>query len=145
MYLVKQPQTDSEIEQYYDLRWRMLRKPWQQPRGSERDEHEDEAIHVIAIDNKNRVIGAARLHQTDEVSAQIRYMAVEDDRQNQGIGKALLLYLEKQAIARGMRVINLNAREKYLGFYIKQGYVITDPGHVLYGEIRHQQMQKQLK
>ncbi len=143
MFDIKQPQTESEFEQYYALRWRILRAPWQQPRGSERDEHEDKAIHAIAIDN-NKVIGVARLQQTDMASAQIRYMAVDETMQNQGVGKALLDYLEKQAITLGIHVIKLNARETHVGFYIKQGYAITGPGHILYGEIRHQQMQKQL-
>lgn len=144
MYTVKSPQTDIELQQYYDLRWRMLRAPWQQPPGSERDEHENIAIHAIAIDNTDKVIGVARLHQTDNSSAQIRYMAVEEGSQNRGVGTALLHYLEQQAVARGLHVVTLNAREKCLGFYLKQGYVITGPGHVLYGKIKHQKMQKKL-
>ena len=144
MFLVKQPQTDSELEKYYDLRWRILRAPWQQPRGSERDEYESKAIHAMAIDNKDKLIGVARLHQTDKASAQIRYMAVDEAVQNQGVGKALLHYLEKRASTQGIQVIELNAREKSVGFYSKQGYVVTGPGHILYGVIKHQKMQKKL-
>jgi GNAT superfamily N-acetyltransferase len=144
MYTVKSPQTDIEFQQYYDLRWRILRAPWQQPRGSERDEYEDMAIHAVATDTNDSVIGIARLHQTDNITAQIRYMAVEESLQKCGIGKALLHYLEERAIALGVRLIKLNARENCIGFYLKQGYHITGPGHVLYGEINHQKMQKQL-
>ena len=144
-YSIKSPQTDIEFQQYYELRWRILRAPWQRPRGSERDEYETIAIHAIATDNSNNVIGVARLHQTDNTSAQIRYMAVEASSQKRGVGTALLHYLEEQARTLGIRQMNLNARENCVGFYIKQGYHITGPGPVLYGEIKHQTMQKPLK
>ena len=144
MFSVKRPQTEIELQQYFDLRWRILRAPWQQPRGSERDEYENMAIHAMAIDSLDKVIGVARLHQTDKTTAQIRYMAVEASLQNRGIGKALLHYLEEQAIALDVGLIELNARENCVGFYIKHDYHITGPGHVLYGEINHQKMQKQL-
>ena len=140
-----EPSTADEFQQYYELRWRILRAPWQQPRGSERDEYETMAIHAIATDNSKNVVGVARLHQTDNTSAQIRYMAVDDDLQKSGVGKALLHYLEEQARALGVRQINLNARENCVGFYIKQGYHITGPGPVLFGEIKHQTMQKPLR
>lgn len=144
MFSVKQPQTEIEFQHYYDLRWRMLRAPWRQPRRSERDEYESTSIHAMATDIRGNVIGVARLHQTDKATAQIRYMAVEERLQNRGVGKALLHYLEEQAMTLGVCVVNLNARENCIGFYIKQGYVIIGPGHVLYDEIRHQKMQKQL-
>ena len=144
-YRIKPPQNEIERQQYYDLRWRILRAPWQQPRGTERDEYEDIAVHAVAIDSQGNMLGVARLHQTDKDTAQIRYMAVEENAQNQGVGRALLHYLEKQAIALGVGVVTLNAREKCIRFYLKQGYVITGPGHVLYGEIKHQKMQKQLE
>ncbi len=143
-FTIKSPQTISEHQQYYDLRWRILRAPWQQSRGTERDEHEAGAIHVIAIQPDGNVIGVARLHQLNRITAQIRYMAVEDHLQKNGVGKALLHYLEEQAVVLGIKQINLDARENCVGFYLKQGYHITGSGHVLYGEIRHQKMQKQI-
>lgn len=144
-YRIQPPQNEIERQQYYDLRWRILRAPWQQPRGTERDEYENVAVHAAAIDSQGNMLGVARLHQTDKTTAQIRYMAVEEIAQNQGVGRALLHYLEKQARTSGIHTIKLNAREMCVGFYIKQGYIITGPGHLLYGKIKHQQMQKRLR
>ena len=144
LYIIRSPQSEREQQQYYDLRWRVLRAPWQQPRGSERDEHETEAVHVMAINPQGHVIGVARLHQIDQTTAQIRYMAVEPDHQKQGIGKALLHYLEERADRMGIRLIQLNAREQCIQFYLNQGYIITGTGPLLYEVIKHQQMQKQL-
>jgi hypothetical protein len=33
---IRPPKTKSEWENYYDLRFRVLREPWQQPRGFEK-------------------------------------------------------------------------------------------------------------
>ena len=54
------PKTEEEFEKYYELRWRILRKPWNQPLGSERDDDEDNSFHLMAIEN-NKTLGVARL------------------------------------------------------------------------------------
>ena len=144
MFNVRAPQSKTEFEHYYDLRWRVLRAPWQQPRGSERDHHEDNAIHVMALNDEGHIVGVARLHQINKTTAQIRYMAVEDRWQGSGVGDALLLDLEEKARALGVQLIKLNAREDSVGFYTKRGYRITGPGHLLYDEIEHQKLEKRL-
>lgn len=144
MVNVRAPESKTEFDRYYDLRWRVLREPWRQPRGSEHDSHEEKAIHAMALNDEGQIIGVARLHQVSNTTAQIRYMAVEDDWQRSGIGDALLRYLEKQARVLGVRHIKLNARENSVDFYTKRGYQITGPGHLLYGEIRHQMLEKRL-
>ena len=144
MFNVSAPQSKTEFERYYDLRWRILRAPWQQPRGSERDHHEDNAIHAMALNDEGHIIGVARLHQINKTTAQIRYMAVEDRWQGNGVGDALLRNLEGKARALGVQLIKLNARENSVRFYTKRGYQITGPGHLLYGEIKHQKLEKRL-
>lgn len=49
MFVVKQPKTKEDFEKYYDLRYRILRKPWNQPRGSEKDELEKESFHIMVL------------------------------------------------------------------------------------------------
>lgn len=34
MYHLRVPQTEEELERYYQFRWEMLRKPLHQPKGS---------------------------------------------------------------------------------------------------------------
>ena len=75
--IIKEPKTKEEFEQYYDLRWKILRQPWNQPRGSEKDEKENESIHIMLIHN-DKVIGCGRGHFNSPTEAQIRYMAVEE-------------------------------------------------------------------
>ena len=43
---IRVPKDLTEWGSYYDLRWRLLRAPWQRPRGSEKDEIESECTHA---------------------------------------------------------------------------------------------------
>ncbi|MBE9568723.1 MAG: hypothetical protein IMF14_08505, partial [Proteobacteria bacterium] len=48
-FIIRQPETADEFEQYYFLRWQVLRKPWAQPQGLEKDDIEDSCFHLIAL------------------------------------------------------------------------------------------------
>lgn len=139
-FTVITPQTPAHWQAYYDLRWRILREPWQQPRGSERDDLEADAIHRAVVAGE-RIIGVGRLHTADPHTAQIRYMAVEPDYHRQGVASLLLVSLEA---ASTRELITLNSRESACGFYLKNGYELGAETHTLYGEIRHFVMTKKL-
>lgn len=132
-----------EFEHYYDLRWRVLREPWSQERGQERDEHEAGAVHLGAWLG-DRLVGVGRLHFIAAASAQIRYMAVETDVQGQGIGGRILEELERRAQRAGARRIILNARDRALRFYQQHGYKVTHSSETLFNAIPHWEMQKPL-
>ncbi len=143
--LILSPESEQDFERYFDLRWRLLRKPWKQPRGSERDELDAVSWHRMAcLDGRppHIPIGVARLHLIDSQRAQLRYMAVEPDHRHQGIGRALEADLEALARANRVREIILQARADSVPFYQQLGYSVTGPGHLLYGEIRHFAMRK---
>ena len=143
-FTVVSPSTAAEFEQYYDLRWRMLRAPWQQPRGSEKDDREAEAVHVMAIDPGRRVLAVGRVHLNSPAEAQIRFMAVDESDQNRGLGRALLQELEFRARKAGAKRLVLNARENIKGFYVKNGYVITGPAPTIFSVVKHVRMAKEL-
>ena len=77
---IREPKTKNEFEQYYDLRWKILRQPWNQPKGSEKDNKEKDSVHIIVSD-EDKVIGVGRGHLYTKTEAQIRYMAVEEGYQ----------------------------------------------------------------
>jgi len=141
---IRKPKTEQEFEQYYDLRWRILRKPWHQPIGTEKDELEDQSIHIAAF-CENKIIGCGRGHFNTKSQAQIRYMAVEEKYQGQGLGSRLLKVLEKKLFKAGAKEINLKAREQAVSLYKKQGYVIYNEGKIMFGEIKHYWMRKKCK
>ena len=142
--LPRPPSSQAEWEAYFDLRWRMLRHPWGQPRGSERDSLEDAAIHLLIMDNAGRALACGRLHLNSPTEAQVRYMAVDDPVQGQGYGSAILSGLEKEAKRFGASRIVLNARDNAIKFYEKHGYAVIEEADTLFGAVRHVRMQKSI-
>lgn len=140
---LKSPQTAAEWQAYYQLRWQVLRAPWQQPPGSEQDELEAQSIHLMLVADNGDIAAVGRLHKLDTTTAQVRYMAVAEAWQGQGAGAMILQGLEQQAIALGLQSVLLNARETALKFYLKQGYQVVAAAATQFG-ISHQRMQKRL-
>ncbi|HYQ70353.1 MAG TPA: GNAT family N-acetyltransferase [Gammaproteobacteria bacterium] len=139
-----EPVTPGDYEKYYDLRWAILRAPWNQPRGSERDSLDADSTHLLMLDDRDRAVAVGRLHFNSIREARIRYMAVAIGHQRRGCGSRLLLALEQKAASLGAACIVLDARETALGFYRKRGYEIDGPGHTLYNCISHVRMRKTL-
>lgn len=137
------PQTAAQWQAYYQLRWQVLRAPWQQPPGSEQDELEHSSFHQMLQDEQGQLAAVGRLHQLDQDTAQVRYMAVADNWQGQGAGSRMLQALEQQAVKLGVKYVVLNARDSALPFYQRHGYRVTATAPTQFG-IAHQRMQKQL-
>ena len=126
------------------MRFQILGQPWDQPRGSEVLDDEDNALHVMAIDTTNTIAGVARLHCLDNDTAQIRCMAVAEAYQSAGVGSGMLGYLEQKAAEMGIKQIILDAREPAVAFYKKNNYAISAPSYLLFGQIPHWRMEKRL-
>lgn len=137
------PQTEEDFEKYFELRWRILRKPWNQPPGSERDKDEDSSYHLMAIEN-NKALGVARLQFLDKTTTQLRYMAVDSKAEGKGIGRTLMEAVEDYARKHGARHIMLHARENATGFYQRLGFDIEAKSYLLFDSIQHFKMTKHL-
>ena len=140
----KSPESEQEWHDYFRLRWQILREPWQQPEGSECDELEGQAFHLMALDVNRNILGTGRLHRLSDSSAQIRYMAVDPQHQGKGIGSQLLRLLEDEAREWGCGEILLNARSVSLEFYLRHGYQVIGEAPMLFDSIAHQRMRKAL-
>ena len=142
MITICSPKTEKEFEAYFKLRWKILREPWDQPPGSEKDDLENGSNHFMAVKN-DIIIAVSRLH-LEGSTAVIRYMAVDKPYQRQGIGNFLLSHMEEVASQLNVLTIKLNAREKYIQFYLKNGYFDRGAAHTLYNTIKHRKMSKNL-
>ena len=140
---IKQPESTEEFTQYFELRWRILRAPWGEPEGSEVDDIEERCFHIMAVYGES-VIGVGRLQFNATHEAQIRYMAVANEHEGNGIGRMIVEALEKEAADKHVNTIVLDAREPAVGFYQKLGYTIEAKSYVLFDEIQHYRMKKQL-
>ena len=141
--VIKQPETPDEFKQYYALRYRILRAPWGEPEGSEVDDIENQCLHIMATNN-NKVVGVGRLQFNSTDEAQIRYMAVEPVYEGNGIGRTIVNALEQEAINKKVSTVMLDAREPAVGFYQKLGYNIKKKSYVLFNEIQHYRMTKEI-
>ena len=139
-----EPRTPEEFELYYDLRWRILREPWNQPRGSEKDDLEESSYHRMVVNEKRKILGVGRIQINSSEEAQIRYMAIGDGYQNKGIGRLILQSLEKVAEEKKVEFIILQAREHTLTFYQKSRYQIVGKTYLLFGESQHWLMRKEM-
>jgi predicted GNAT family N-acyltransferase len=141
---VRRPQSEEEFARLYQLRWQVLRAPWGEPPGSERDATDADSEHALIQDADGAPLAAGRLHFNSPDEAQIRYMAVAESARGQGIGRRIVEYLEEIARDRGAKSVVLNAREEVAGFYQSMGYAIIGAGPTLFGTVRHVRMQKRL-
>lgn len=142
--MIRSPKNPAEWDAYYELRYSVLRAPWGQVKGSEQTPDEATHQHFALFDGQSKILGVGRLDLIDQQTAQIRFMAVDQNEQNKGIGKDLMLHMERSAKAKGVQEIILHAREIALPFYDKLGYQFVEKSHLLFGEIQHFLMRKKL-
>ena len=140
---IRSPKTDNEWIEYYDLRYRILRKPWNQPIGSERNEGDASEQHFALYGGIN-LLAVGRLDKCEGKKRQIRFMAVEKNEQGSGFGKLLMIEMEKYCRNDEVNEIILHARESAITFNEKLSYQLLEPSYKLFGEIQHYLMTKKL-
>ncbi|MFN5416348.1 MAG: GNAT family N-acetyltransferase [Flavobacteriia bacterium] len=138
---IRTPETEQEWEAYYDLRYRILRKPLHQPLGSEKNEGDVTGIHFAYFEGGS-IIAIARLDYQENQIAQIRFVAVESNLQAKGIGKTIMLELERRCIVDGKHKIILHARDYAVDFYLKLDYVLVEKSYKLFDVLQHFLMEK---
>ena len=139
---ILEPSSKREWEDYYKLRWEVLRKPLGLKIGSEKDELEYSSIHR-AIKINRKIIAVGRLHFLDSKIAQIRYMGVNQQYHNQGLGGMIIKEFEKISNHNNISKMILYSRESAVKFYENKGFEKIDKAHKLEG-IQHFLMEKTL-
>lgn len=143
-YKVERVNSTEELEGVIQLRYEILRKPWNQPAASATDEFEKISTNVFIRNLENKVIACGRIHPIENNFGQIRYMAVANEFQGKGLGKLILVELEKVAAEKGYSKIILQARENALSFYLKNGYTLKEKTFRLWNIIQHYLMEKNI-
>lgn len=141
--VIKTPETAQEWDNYYDLRYRILRAPLDQPRGSEKNEGDETGVHFALYENQ-KLMAIARMDRSSEYQAQVRFVAVEDHLQGKGYGRLIMEATEEAARERGDTEMILHARDYAVDFYLKLGYELVEKSHLLYGKLQHFKMTKTL-
>jgi N-acetylglutamate synthase-like GNAT family acetyltransferase len=144
MYTVQIANTQNQIDTIINLRYDILRMPWNQPKETSSDGMEDTAINAFIGDN-GKVIACGRLQDNTGGVGQIRFMAVDANYQGKGLGKLIVAKLEAEAKRIGLTTIELQARENAVEFYKSQGYVVKETSFKLWDIIQHYLMTKEIK
>lgn len=116
----------AKLEEVLPVRIEVLRNGKLEPPAHHAEDTLEGTFHLAYIE-KEDVLGIASFHpvglsEYKGQGYQLRGMAVKAYAQNQGIGKQLLIFGEKELQKRKIDYIWCNAREKAFPFYEKMGY-----------------------
>ena len=121
MIEVRLAEKEAERRACLRLRWTVFVEEQNVPPSLEVDEHDSSgAVHALALYD-GVPAGAGRFVFVEPYVARIGRMAVVDDARGNGIGAALLRFLEDEARKRGARLFTLNAQVSARRFYEKVG------------------------
>ncbi|HEX2607177.1 MAG TPA: GNAT family N-acetyltransferase [Flavisolibacter sp.] len=132
----------KEYQQMIKLRDDILRKPLGMSFTPDELESEKDNLLMAAYED-DQMLGCCMLVEEEPGTVRLRQMAVLNDLQGKGVGKALMQFAENLARDRGYKRITMHARKNALGFYEKMGYKkfgkefeeITIPHYVMEKEL----------
>ncbi|HMH32317.1 MAG TPA: GNAT family N-acetyltransferase [Puia sp.] len=113
-----------DYQQMIRLRTDMLRKPLGLHFEPEELEKEKDDVLIGAFED-DRILGCCLLTKMDTETVRLRQMAVPNNLQGKGIGRALMVFAENIARDLGYKTLVMHARKTAIGFYEKLGYRTT--------------------
>ena len=123
------------------MRYNVLRKPLNQPLGSERNDGDESGVHFALYDN-GELKAIARLDNAGQHIGQVRFVAVDRIDQGKGYGKLIMEAAEAFSLNRGDQKMILHARDYAVDFYLKLGYSIVEKSYKLFDVLQHFLMEK---
>ena len=113
-----------EYQQMIKLREEILRRPL--GLGFDSGELETERDNMlIGAFEEEQMLGCCMLVEENRETVRLRQMAVLNDLQGKGIGRALMSFAENIARDRGYKTLSMHARKNAIGFYEKMGYRVA--------------------
>lgn len=130
------------LEQVFLIRTKVFINEQNVPFAEEIDEFEDTAIHFLVVDDNNEPIAASRMRDVAG-KAKIERVCVLPEYRQQHVGKKLMEFIEKVAVAKKFKVIIVDAQMQALNFYKKLGYNVCSEVFLDAG-IKHCRMEKKI-
>lgn len=112
-----------EYSQMIRLRNDILRKPLGLSFSQDELDREREEILIGAFEDE-KMLGCCMLVKEDNSIVRLRQMAVSNNLQGKGIGRALMNFAENIARDRGFKKLTMHARKTAVGFYEHLGYEV---------------------
>ena len=114
----------KEYQQMIQMRNDILRKPLGLSFTSEELEKEKDEVLIGAFEDE-KMLGCCMLIKQPDNTVRLRQMAVMNNLQGKGIGRALMNFSENIARDLGYKKLVMHARKTAAGFYEKLGYHIA--------------------
>ncbi len=132
----------NDYKEMVKLREDVLRKPLGLSFSSEFLEVDQQDI-LIALFEEEQLVACCILTVDHPEMIRLRQMAVRNDIQSKGLGRALIGFAEQVSREKGFHKIYMHARAVAKGFYEKLGYAVCSPEYEEVS-IPHYTMEKQL-
>jgi len=113
-----------EYRQMVKLREDMLRKPLGLGFTPQELEKEKDNMLIAAFEEED-ILGCCMLVEENPETTRLRQIAVLNDLQGKGIGRALMNFAENLARDRGYKTISMHARKNTVSFFEKMGYKVA--------------------
>lgn len=124
------------------LRNDILRKPLGLTFNQEELENEKNNILIAAFE-EDKILGCCMLIRLDATEIRLRQMAVLNNLQGKGIGRAIVQFAENIARDSGYKKITMHSRKTSASFFEKLGYrICSDEFQEI--SIPHYEMEKEL-
>jgi predicted GNAT family N-acyltransferase len=138
--------TDEELQQAFDVRKEVFVDEQKVPMDLEIDEFDVsvEACRHFIAEADGRVVGAARWREYVPGTAKLQRIAVRKPWRGRGVGRELVLSMERDAASLGFVRTLLDAQCSAEAFYKKLGYVTESTEPFLDAGIPHVRMSKLL-
>jgi predicted GNAT family N-acyltransferase len=131
-----------EYRQMVKLRYEILRKPLGLSFSEDELMKEKDNLFIGAFED-DLLLGCCMIVKEEVNKAKLRQMAVLNNLQGKGIGRALIQFAENLARDHGYKIITMNARKNTVHFFEKMGYKVTSPEFIEI-TIPHYKMEKEL-
>lgn len=137
--LHKTPEWDATV----NLRFDVLRKPLGLTFSQEQLDKEDTDYHLVCYED-GVLVACLILTPLSDGKIKMRQVATATSHQRKGFGQRLVKFSEKFAKEKGYSLMELNARDVAVPFYLKLDYTITGEPFEEVG-IKHMKMVKKLR
>ena len=132
----------KEYKQMVNLRYNILRKPLGLNFTEDELDKEKNEVLIAAFED-DQMLGCCMLVKIDDRTMRLRQMAVPNNLQGKGVGRALMNFAENISRDLGYKKITMHARKNTVGFYEKFGYKIVG-NEFIEITVPHFQMEKSL-
>lgn len=137
------PVVELKPEDTHDLRRRVLRAHLPGVGVEHPEDHLPGTVHLGVVDGAGQVLAAATLFPEPTIyrpgarTARLRGMAVDPERQGEGLGTLLLAAVVARAGRDGYAAVWANGRDGALPFYVRHGWQVVGEGFVAIGLPHH--------